>query len=271
MEADVSEFRSSAHMSHVVEFAQDRYRIAPLSHGMTAVIKSVFAILVNRFNVPGSDRHMIQLDETYSTVEHANATDSLVVSDTNSVIIDANLSLQTLFRFTRVMLRGISAKLLFCNTSECTSFSRNTIYVKSLNHNCRAMKMTSECLTRSGQTFIAEVQIKPILIDQESFFIWIFRKLSVPLTAKPDNHSEMLEYLDRNQTLIDAIINQISNPIYSKDREGKYQIVNQQFARLASGFAQSVIGSTDYKIFGPEFANQLRKNELKTWNKSAGI
>lgn len=71
------------------------------------------------------------------------------------------------------------------------------------------------------------------------------------------------EALRTSQELLNAIVDNSTAPIYVIDREGRFLIANDQFARVF-GFEhkEDIIGKTDYDISPPEVAQAFQSHDL---------
>lgn len=66
-----------------------------------------------------------------------------------------------------------------------------------------------------------------------------------------------------SQNMLDALMNNTSRLIYFKDLEGRYTFINPVWQRHAGVPADQVLGRTDIEIFGTEWGNCFRRNDLK--------
>jgi PAS domain S-box-containing protein len=130
-----------------------------------------------------------------------------------------------------------------------------------------------QALLKSGQALINhEVRV----FDQEAGtekWLWITK---VPFQ---DSHGEVAgliglnrdisglkqteEALRENQQLLQNLIDNSDAIIFVKDLEGHYVLVNKQFETLFHFDRQDVVGKTDYDVFPPEVAEELRANDRK--------
>lgn len=63
--------------------------------------------------------------------------------------------------------------------------------------------------------------------------------------------------------LVGAITKQSSDPIFVKDRDGKYLLYNDAGAKLLNRHPKDILGKDDSMIFDPEFAAVLRANDAE--------
>src|ERR1700759_5081853 len=65
----------------------------------------------------------------------------------------------------------------------------------------------------------------------------------------------------RTQAFIQRLIDVIPEPVYIKDKNGRYQMVNQAFARQQNKPVSEVVGKTATQIFGSEYAGMVVEEE----------
>ncbi|MHB8066331.1 MAG: sensor histidine kinase [Desulfobaccales bacterium] len=76
------------------------------------------------------------------------------------------------------------------------------------------------------------------------------------------SYSQDLERQIRNRTReIASILNYTPAVIYIKDRDGRYTLINPRFEKLFGLSQEEVRGKTDYDIFPPETADQIKAND----------
>ena len=66
-----------------------------------------------------------------------------------------------------------------------------------------------------------------------------------------------------SQNMLDALMNNTNRLIYFKDLEGRYTFVNREWLRQSFQDEHNVIGRTDPELFGPEWGDLFRRNDLK--------
>ena len=66
-----------------------------------------------------------------------------------------------------------------------------------------------------------------------------------------------------NAELIQALIGNVSDPIFAKDREGRYIMANRATARVMGRPPEEVVGRLDTELFPPEAAAKLHDHDLR--------
>jgi len=100
------------------------------------------------------------------------------------------------------------------------------------------------------------------------FYILFFFSVTLPIVGffltryyiKGRSAAEM--QLVGNKQLLQSIIDNTTNPVFIKEINGQYLLVNKQFQSLFGTKDSSVIGKTDYDIFSKELADKIRSNDL---------
>ncbi|HEX5277137.1 MAG TPA: PAS domain-containing protein, partial [Fluviicoccus sp.] len=66
-----------------------------------------------------------------------------------------------------------------------------------------------------------------------------------------------------SQNMLDALMNNTNRLIYFKDLDGRYTFVNREWLRQCNLGEHQVLGRTDEELFGPEWAEIFRTNDLQ--------
>lgn len=67
----------------------------------------------------------------------------------------------------------------------------------------------------------------------------------------------------RNQDLLKTVVDSSRAMVYMKDCEGRYQLINRQWAELFDVTPEAIVGKTDFDVFPIEIANGFRANDAK--------
>ena len=68
-----------------------------------------------------------------------------------------------------------------------------------------------------------------------------------------------------------AILDHSPSPIFAKDLEGRYVIVNRAFEMISNSTMKQVIGKTDHELFPKSIADMQRANDLATLRRNTPI
>lgn len=72
-----------------------------------------------------------------------------------------------------------------------------------------------------------------------------------------------LEQVARSEQLLNDIVNHSAAVIYTKDLDGRFMLINEQFERLFAVAAAEQAGRTDYDMFSADVADALRANDCR--------
>jgi len=76
---------------------------------------------------------------------------------------------------------------------------------------------------------------------------------------------------ESDEARFNAIMNHVGRPVYIKDLEGRYTLVNKKFLELFARDGRSIIGKTDAELFAKEYAEKYRLNDLEVIEKAAAL
>jgi len=74
---------------------------------------------------------------------------------------------------------------------------------------------------------------------------------------------EAAALLEGNKQLLQSIIDNTTNPVFIKEINGQYLLVNKQFQSMFGTKDGNITGKTDYDIFSKELADKMRANDLE--------
>ncbi len=137
--------------------------------------------------------------------------------------------------------------------------------------------MASFCICRTlAYTYLLQLLVPIILV---AFFLWtsIITPIGVAILLfmlfnlyqiKTWNHEYWqaktnLALLVETQSYLQAILDHTNLPIYCKDANHKYVLVNKQFELLTATVKEKIIGNSDFEIFQDKTANLLLDQDNK--------
>lgn len=120
-----------------------------------------------------------------------------------------------------------------------------------------------------------QYQIEKRFRHKEGHWVWV--RLSVSLvrdvSGRPQFAMSMVEDItarkqaqeaaDEVRRQQEAILNNISDLVWLKDREGRLLVVNDQFGRTCGMTPREVAGKFDQDIWGPKLGEKLRADDLE--------
>ena len=81
-----------------------------------------------------------------------------------------------------------------------------------------------------------------------------------------DDFNLMLDTIENSKRDLQMIMDNSPALIYAKDIDGRYVFINQKWADLFDPDKKGIVGKTDHQIFGKEFADKFRENDLDVLN-----
>ncbi len=108
-------------------------------------------------------------------------------------------------------------------------------------------------LRKDGVIFYADISAAPVELHGRLYAIGIFRDI----TERKETAARLQE-LDRRQK---AILNNIPDMAWLKDRESRFLAVNEPFAAACGRTADTLIGKTDLDIWPKELADRYRSDD----------
>jgi two-component system CheB/CheR fusion protein len=82
---------------------------------------------------------------------------------------------------------------------------------------------------------------------------------------------QMQESLQETEERLQAILDNSTILIFTKDLEGRYQVVNKRVEELFGLNAEAIVGKTDDEVFPPEFAGAYRANDQQVINRGEAM
>jgi PAS domain S-box-containing protein len=134
----------------------------------------------------------------------------------------------------------------------------------------RVFQHLTASLKQGGPQYDVEYR----LLDKQGHYRWIHARAEVvqrneqgqavrmagSLQCITDRkHAE--EALHRSEELLRSVINNATAPIYAKQADGRYQMVNARFEQLFHLTSDQILGKTDYDLFSKEIADAFRAND----------
>lgn len=118
-------------------------------------------------------------------------------------------------------------------------------------------------LTRDSLDFAHASMIKGGLfvgVTALALYLLVSRLYGRSIDALEREHA-MLEQRAQALALLDAIIRSSSDPVFAKDAEGRYLLMNPEVARLFDVDADALLGRDDSALLPPEAARRMRAND----------
>lgn len=118
-------------------------------------------------------------------------------------------------------------------------------------------------LTRDSLDFAHASMIKGglfVAVTALALYLLVSRLYARSIDALESEHA-MLAQRAQTQALLDAIIRSSSDPVFAKDAQGRYLLMNPEVARLFKVDAEALLGCDDSVFLPPEVARRVRAND----------
>ena len=107
----------------------------------------------------------------------------------------------------------------------------------------------------AAETFSAEVLLTAMILDGQPVLQAVVRDI----TAR----QRMEEELRSSKSLYCSLVENLPQSVFRKDRDGRFQFVNEQFCWGLKRSQEDIIGRTDADFFPAELAQTYRKDDLR--------
>jgi PAS domain S-box-containing protein len=109
--------------------------------------------------------------------------------------------------------------------------------------------------TDTGETFTADVLLNAMELDGKPVLQAVVRDIT--------GRKQVEEALQNSRALYFSLVENLPQSIFRKDRDGRFQFVNERFCRDLKRSAKDIVGRTDSDFFPPELAQAYRKDDLR--------
>ncbi|WP_265788341.1 PAS domain S-box protein [Fodinibius salicampi] len=106
-----------------------------------------------------------------------------------------------------------------------------------------------QMLAKSGELIPYYVKAKSFSRGDKDYIVGFCMNLSAIKEAQYE--------LEQQRQLLDAVINQTKSLVYVKDKDRKYQLVNESYLRIFDLSREEVIGKTSEEVHGQTFAEKV--------------
>jgi two-component system sensor kinase FixL len=165
--------------------------------------------------------------------------------------LDANETACRTLGYTREELLNMSIKDVEQSTENGTSQQEET---KELKLKTDIIKQ-GKYRRRDGTTFWAETSLKPVSRDGKEYVIAVARDITERKQAE--------ETLRKSEAKYKALVENIPQKVFMKDRNSVYISCNESYARDLKIKPDEIVGKTDYDFFPNELAEKYRMDDKK--------
>ena len=226
---------------------------------LTADRQRVFDLLISSYEAT------VQKNRTLREAERAlreselhlerifnSVSDAIVIHDASGCIIEVNEPMLEMFRVTREEASGYT---IFGDCSAPDNrFERVPLWLESVAAGESVLSPWRGRRPGSGETFEVEIYLRGIRYRERDVFMTTVRDISERVRAEG-----ALDFEKRYRALIENLPQQI----FLKDRDLRYLSSNSSFARGLGIPAQEIIGKSDFDLYPAEIARRLQAEELE--------
>ena len=173
--------------------------------------------------------------------------------DTHGTIVEANLSVETLFGINRNKLIGQSLARFVASDDQDTFHLHCQDVLKT------GTRQSCEVHLRKKAGATCCVYLESLAVHEEPGRIIHWRTTLLDVSDRKSAELALRE----SEAQLQSMLDHSPGLIFLKDLKGRYLDVNQQFERTFHLIRQGIIGKTDHDIFPPEQATAFRANDLK--------
>ena len=121
----------------------------------------------------------------------------------------------------------------------------------------RSYQMEKRYLAKDGHTVFVLLSVSLVYRDKSEplFFFSQIQDITARKCAE--------ERLHETEKLVYALLNNSPNPVFLKDTEGRYLLVNKNFERVLRVSEEQIRGKKDEEVFPSEQAAAFRSNDLQ--------
>jgi|GEM_PF-999479 len=194
-------------------------------------------------------------------LEAKNKTDAILEASTNGIITinekgvveSFNPAAEHIFGYVNQEIIGQNVKILMPDEHSKNHDSYLSNYLRTGIKKVIGKRIEVVGIRKSGETFALEIGINEVKLENRRLFTAICNDITERKRAETE--------LQENQAFLDGIINNSQNLIYAKDLEGRYLLVNDNWATTLGLSDDQVLGKNDFDIFG-EAGKAYRENDL---------
>jgi len=191
-------------------------------------------------------------EEKFRKLMESESDSILIVNLSDNRILDTNEASEKTFGYKKEELTKLHLTDLSANGN-----GRSHLSVQSgaLGFGPRTRSHTMHFNRKDGTLFPAQVITSSFIIQNEKLGLHIIRDVSGQI--KTD------ELLRENDKHLQDILNQASQPIYLKDVDGRFTLVNTRFQELFHITQEKILNKTGHDVFPKDLADTLARTDTQ--------
>lgn len=183
------------------------------------------------------------------------AVDAIVVSDETGTIQSVNPAASRFFGYEAEEMIGQNVRMLMPDAER----SEHDAYIANYHRTGEAriigIGRELEGRRKDGSMFPIDVSIAAWGVDGKRFFTAIMRDIT--------ERSEAEHQLQQSRLLLETMIESIPDPVFVKDADGRYLLVNEKSCRVFAIERGKVLGARDRDFFLPHVAATMENSDKR--------
>jgi PAS domain S-box-containing protein len=177
------------------------------------------------------------------------AADALVVIDERGSIQSLNRAAERIFGYAAEELLGQDVRRLMPEPYRSAHDAYFERYARTGERRVIGIGQEVQGRRKDGTTFPMELAVAEWQADSQRFFTGIMRDIT--------ERREAQRRLEESNALLATIIESIPDPVFAKDRDGRYLLANAGTCAVSGAAHARVLGARDRDLYLPEIATAI--------------
>lgn len=184
-----------------------------------------------------ADEALRKSEAMYKAVSYT-ANDAIITVDSKAVIVDWNNSAELIFGYNKDEIFGKSLTILM--EDKYHSHHNNGFHPNKL-PNVIGKTIEVSGIRKNGLVFPMDLSLSKWETSEGSFYTGIIRDITDRISVQSE--------LANSKNFLERIINTLSDPVFVKDREHKFVLLNNKFCEFMGHKRDELIGKSDADFF----------------------
>ncbi|MEI7485004.1 MAG: PAS domain S-box protein [Ignavibacteriota bacterium] len=187
-----------------------------------------------------ADEALRKSEARFKAVSHS-ASDAIITANSNGSIVDWNKSAEFIFGYSEEEIIGNPLTVLM---EEKYHSIHSGGFQPSAESNVIGRTVELSGVKKSGKLFPMELSLSKWETTEGSFYTGIIRDVTERHTAQAE--------LENSRQFLERIINTLSEPVFVKDKNHKFVLLNDKFCKFMGYEKEELIGKGDSDFFPKE-------------------
>ncbi|MEM3017460.1 MAG: PAS domain-containing sensor histidine kinase, partial [Candidatus Bathyarchaeia archaeon] len=181
--------------------------------------------------------------------------DGIAITTRGGRFVDANQALANLFGYTKEELLKLDVKEMYANPEDREKF------LQEMERKGHVTDYEIKARRRDGTIRILQISSTALRAEDGSIsgYQSIIRDVTEP--------KRMEDELKRSKQTLEAIIENIPDPVFIKNPDSTYMLVNQAYCEFSKRPKEEFLGKTDSELFPPDEADLCRRQDMEVITK----